>query len=79
VYLGAKRRYINTLPFLFSLTVFSALILLVGHQKQHPACKKLKDASMIICLEQGANDLHMLPTDVTTTLSPLASLKSRLV
>jgi len=46
--------------FLFShLTVtFSALMLLVGWQKWHPACKKLSGAVMVICLERGAG-LHM--------------------
>jgi len=36
------------------------LTLLVGRQKEHPACKKTKwwGAGMVICLEQGA-DLHM--------------------
>jgi len=39
---------------------FSALTLLVGRQKGHPACKKLvwRGAGMVICLELGA-DLHM--------------------
>ena len=39
---------------------FSALTLLVGRQKGHPACKKLSDggAGIVICLVQGA-DLHM--------------------
>jgi len=40
---------------------FSALMLLVGRQEGHPACKKLSGgvlAWLSICLEQGA-DLHM--------------------
>jgi len=40
---------------------FSALMLLVGQQEGHPACKKLTKswgASVVICPEQGA-DLHM--------------------
>jgi len=42
------------------LIVFSALMLLVGRQEGHPACKKTKwwGAGMVICLERGA-DLHM--------------------
>ena len=42
------------------LTAFSALTLLVGWQKGHPACKKLEwwGTGMVICLERGA-DLHM--------------------
>jgi len=38
---------------------FSALMLLVGWQEGHPACKKtVGGAGMVICLERGA-DLHM--------------------
>jgi len=39
---------------------FSALMLLVGRQEGHPACKKLSGggAGVVICLERGA-DLHM--------------------
>jgi len=33
---------------------FSALTLLVGHQEEHPPVK-----TVVICLERGANDLHM--------------------
>ena len=40
-------------------TTFSALMLLVGRQEGHPACKKeWWGAGVVICLEQGA-DLHM--------------------
>jgi len=44
----------------FSAFAFRALTLLVGWQEGHPACKKTEwwDASVVICLEQGA-DLHM--------------------
>jgi len=38
---------------------FSALMLLVGWQEGHSACKKQSGgAGMVICLERGA-DLHM--------------------
>jgi len=39
---------------------FSALTLLVGRQKGHPACKKTKwwGAGVVISVERGA-DLHM--------------------
>jgi len=39
---------------------FSALMLLVGQQEGHPACKKTEwwGAGMVICLELGAY-LHM--------------------
>jgi len=45
---------------------FSALMLLVGRQEGHLACKKTEwwGAGMVICLEQGA-DLH------TAQLMPL--------
>jgi len=36
---------------------FSALTLLVEHQEQHPARKKLSDEMLA---ERGANDLHMV-------------------
>ena len=47
---------LNTLQY----TSFSALMLLVGRQEGHPACKKTErwGAGMITCLERGA-DLHM--------------------
>jgi len=40
--------------------VFSALMLLVGRQEGHPACKITErwGAGVVICLEQGA-DLHI--------------------
>jgi len=38
---------------------FSALILLVGHLDEHLARKKLSSAGMVICLQRGANHLHM--------------------
>ena len=39
---------------------FSVLMLLVGRQEGHTACKKLEwwGAGMVICLERGV-DLHM--------------------
>jgi len=59
---------------------FSALALLVGHQEEHPACKKLSEELLewlsvwskvlVICLWSA---------DATATPSSLASLKSRLV
>jgi len=35
---------------------------MVGHQEEHPACKKVSDGvtGVVICLECGANDLHMV-------------------
>jgi len=41
---------------------FSALMLLVGRQEGHQACKKTEwwGTGMVICLERGANDLHMV-------------------
>jgi len=40
---------------------FSSLMLLVGQQGVHPACKKLSGEVLAwLSLQQGANDLHML-------------------
>ena len=43
---------------------FSALTLLVGQHEGHPACKNLSDGVLtwlqVICLQRGANDLHMV-------------------
>jgi len=38
------------------------LTLLVGHQEERLACKKIKwwDAGKVICVEHGTNDLHMV-------------------
>jgi len=43
-----------------SVKAFSALMLLVGRQEGHPACKKLEwwGTGMVICLERDT-DLHM--------------------
>ena len=54
---------VNLVQFSFqfsALVFFSALMLLVGRQEGHLACKKTErwGAGMVICLEQGA-DLHM--------------------
>ena len=58
----------------YSLYAYSALMLLVGRQEGHPACKKLEwwGSGVVICLERGAG-LHM------AQLIPLslASVKSR--
>ena len=45
----------------FSAPAFSALMLLVGQQEGHPACKKSEwwGAGVVICLERGA-DLHIV-------------------
>ena len=50
---------------------FSALMLLVGRQEGHPACKKLElwGAGMVICLERDA-DLHvaqLMPLPLTVS------------
>ena len=60
---------------------FSALTLLVGRQKGHPACKKTEwwGAGMVIWLERGA-DLHCIwPSWCHCHSLSLALLKSRLV
>jgi len=42
-------------------SAFSALTLLEGRYEGHPACKKTEwsGTGMVICLERGANDLHV--------------------
>jgi len=42
-----------------------AMTLLTGCQEEHLACKKLTDKAlascgMVICLQQGANNLHVV-------------------
>jgi len=54
------------------LCAFGALMLLVGWQEGHPACKKTEwwVAGVVICLEQGA-DLHtaqLMPLPLTVLL-----------
>jgi len=61
------------------LFAFSALMLFVGREEGHPACKKLEwwGTGMVICLERDA-DLHMaqlMPLPLTVS----CSVKSRLV
>jgi len=56
---------------LFTYCAFSALMLLVGRQEGHPACKKTEwwGAGTVICLERGA-DLHMaqlMPLSLTVS------------
>jgi len=48
--------------FQISAFAFSALTLLVWHQEEHPDCKKIVwwGAGVVICLELGADDLHMV-------------------
>jgi len=43
-------------------TTFRASMLLVGCQEEHLVCKKIEwwDAGVVICLEWGAYDLHMI-------------------
>jgi len=50
---------------------FSALMMLVGRQEGHPACKKLEwwGAGVVICLERDA-DLHtaqLMPLPLTVS------------
>ena len=51
----------------------------VGRQEEHPACKKLS-VGVVICLERGADRLHMVQLMPLhpKSLSYLASFKSRL-
>ena len=52
------------------LVAFSALMLLLGRQEGHPACKKeWWGAGMVICLEQGAdlNMAQLMPLPLTVS------------
>jgi len=58
---------------------FSALMLLVGRQEGHPACKKTEwwGAGMVICLQRGA-DLHMaqlMPLPLPLTVSCFSKIQ----
>jgi len=55
------------------------LTLLVGHQEEHPACKKSDE---LLAWSSDYIEVQMIaygPADATATPSSLASLKSRLV
>jgi len=68
--MGEPRDFIfGTLTYLSN--AFSALMLLVGRQEGHPACKKTEwwGAGVVICLERGA-DLHiaqLIPLPLTVS------------
>jgi len=56
---------------MFVSCAFSALMLLVGRQEGHPACKKTEwwGTGVVICLERGA-DLHtaqLMPLPLTVS------------
>ena len=60
--------------------IIIALSLLVEHQEEHLARKKLSDEVLVFCLEQGTVQIFGYgPADATATLSSLTSLKSRMV
>jgi len=56
---------------ILAICAFGALMLLVGRQEGHPACKKLEwwGAGVVICLERGADldvtQLMLLPLTVS--------------
>jgi len=60
-----------------TLVAISALTLLVGHQEQHPACKKLSDGVAWLSFWSEVRFAYG-PADATATPSSLASLKSRM-
>ena len=53
---------------------FRALTLLVEHQEEHLASKKIEwcGVSVVICLKQGAYHLHG-PADATASQNPIIS------
>jgi len=67
-----------------TVNAFSALMLLVGRQEGHPACKKTKwwSAGVVICLERDV-DLHMaqlMPLPLTVScFSPFWYRPTRVV
>jgi len=59
---------------------FIALMLLVGCQEEHLACKKLTDEVLAwLSIWNKVQVICIGPADATATPSSLASLKSRLV
>jgi len=60
---------------LFPLPALSALTLLVWHQKEHLACKNLSDkvVDVVICLERGADCLHMVQLMPLPSQNPIFS------
>ena len=57
---SGKKLLCHTTRIFWVISAHSALMLLVGWQEGHPACKKTEwwGAGMVICLERDA-DLHM--------------------
>jgi len=51
------------------MIAFSALTLLVGHQKEHPACKNW----LVICLERGADCMHKVQLMPLPSKNPIIS------
>jgi len=61
------------------MSAFSASTLLVGRQGEHPVRKKIERCGVVvICLERGAECVHMVQLHPKTP-SSLASFNSRLV
>jgi len=58
-----RKRFLETIKYRISFLcsyLFDAVTLLLGHQEEHPACKKLFfGAVMVICPGQSANDYHI--------------------
>ena len=58
----------------FIASAFSALTLLVGHQEEHTACKKLTNEVLVwLCLERGADRLHMVQLKPLLSQNPIIS------
>ena len=70
-FFNTKKLNPTSLNPIFNINAFSALMLLVGRQEGHPACKKTEwwGAGVVICLERGAH-LH------TAQLMPLPLIVS---
>ena len=78
-YTSNNRLHLTVLSMQCGSITFSALMLLVGWQQEHLACKKLEwwGAGMVICLELGADCI--CPSWCHCHSLSLALLKSRLV
>jgi len=66
VWLSTSSECVNQFAWFWHITTpwaFNAMTMLVGRQEGHPACKNWGEVrywSGYICLELGANDLHMV-------------------
>jgi len=74
---GKYHEDISELSFVVKISsAFSALTLLVGHQEEHPACKKLSDAVGVLVWLSVWSEVQMFaygPADATASPKPIMS------